>query len=435
LRFALANGIPTYGSQAVESRVKTTGLQRVGMAFLALLALSPLGLLAQGEAWGEWDAKGVAERAGYTPQAVARQEGSGWKGFIADYGADRGPMFYVLSGLIGVVVLGGAMWAVGKGLSKKDGPPAADEPPSGPPAGGGGELPDWLSGSGNARPLPDGKRKSAGGFIEKSIAGIASGAQTVVFGEEYARRAGLLQRLDPRAKVLALATLIVVAGWAHSWAGLGLLFAVSLALAVLSSLPPAAFLKRVWLTVPLVIGVVALPATLNVVTKGEALFALWPGSSLSVTREGLDVAGLLALRVGVALSFAVLLTLTTRWNELLRALRALLVPKVFVIVLSMTYRYIELLLRSAAEMLTARRSRTVGPVTHREGRRYVGGAFAALFGRSVRLADDVHAAMTSRGFTGEIRTADLWRIGVRDVAVSAVLVLVAALAVVLGKAA
>jgi cobalt ECF transporter T component CbiQ len=211
--------------------------------------------------------------------------------------------------------------------------------------------------------------------------------------------------------------------------GLGLFFAMAVGLAAASRIGVGGFLKRVWLTVPVVVGVIALPATLNVVTRGTPVLVLTQSPFVAVTREGLWVAGTLAARVGVALSFAVLLTLTTPWHELLRALRSLLVPRVFVLVLSTTYRYLELVLRSAREMLIARRSRTVGPGTSREARRYVGGAFGALFGRSMRLADEVQAAMVSRGFSGDVRTVAQPRLRLADFLLAGGLALVALVAI------
>jgi cobalt/nickel transport system permease protein len=107
----------------------------------------------------------------------------------------------------------------------------------------------------------------------------------------------------------------------------------------------------------------------------------------------------------------------------------LLVPRIFILILSMTYRYLELLLRAAREMLIARRSRTVGHGSSGEGRRYVGNSFGALFGRSLRLADEVNAAMTSRGFSGEMRTATAPRLRLADLVLAASLAAVALIAV------
>ena len=125
---------------------------------------------------------------------------------------------------------------------------------------------------------------------------------------------------------------------------------------------------------------------------------------LAITWPGLALAGLLTLRVGVAISLATLLTLTTPWNDLLRALRSLFMPRLFVSVLAMTYRYLTVLLQTAGEMFTARRSRTMGRATNAEGRSFVGRSIGTLFGKTLTLSEEVHAAMISRGFQGEMPT-------------------------------
>ena len=77
--------------------------------FLALLvALSPLGLLAEGTAWGEWGAEEIAETTdagaalGYTPEAM--NSGFQWSALLPDYTVAGLPewLAYVLSAIAGV---------------------------------------------------------------------------------------------------------------------------------------------------------------------------------------------------------------------------------------------------------------------------------------------------------------------------------------------
>jgi energy-coupling factor transporter transmembrane protein EcfT len=128
-------------------------------------------------------------------------------------------------------------------------------------------------------------------------------------------------------------------------------------------------------------------------------------------------AGLIVTRVAVSISLVVLLTLTTPWNRLLGALRALFVPRMFVLVLAMCYRYIFHLLNSVTDMYTARKARTVGRQADTgSGRAFVAASAGALFGKAHALSDEVHLAMISRGYTGEVRTLDQRRIRPADLA-------------------
>ena len=116
-----------------------------------------------------------------------------------------------------------------------------------------------------------------------------------------------------------------------------------------------------WLFVPLFTGVVVLPATLNVITHGHVVVPLgtWFGYRLGLTSQGLTAAARIVLRVAVSISLVVLVTLTTRWNELLAGLRGLFVPKLFVQVLGMAYRYTFHLLDTVDDMYVARKARMV----------------------------------------------------------------------------
>ena len=86
------------------------------------------------------------------------------------------------------------------------------------------------------------------------------------------------------------------------------------------------------------------------------------------------------------------------------ALRAFGVPRMFVNMLAMTYRYAILLMGNAADIFLARTSRTVGRSSNEHGRRFVGAGIGSLFEKTLCLSEEVHNAMVSRGFTGDMRT-------------------------------
>jgi cobalt/nickel transport system permease protein len=113
---------------------------------------------------------------------------------------------------------------------------------------------------------------------------------------------------------------------------------------------------------------------------------------------------LFVVRVGVSVSLAVLLVLTTPWADLLKSLQAIRIPQVFILVLAMTYRYIFLFLHLANGMFEARKSRVVARTSGGEQRRWISGTMGNLLNRSVKMSSDVYAAMAARGFTGTIRS-------------------------------
>ena len=111
-----------------------------------------------------------------------------------------------------------------------------------------------------------------------------------------------------------------------------------------------------------------------------------------------------------------LLTLTTPWSKLLAALRVLRVPRMFILVLGMAYRYLFHLLNSVSDMYTSRQARTVTRETDvTSGRRFVAASAGALFGKAQMLSEEVHMAMVARGYTGDARSIRSFRVRRLDV--------------------
>ncbi len=270
-----------------------------------------------------------------------------------------------------------------------------------------------------------------GSFLEKTLTGGAGLVRQVMFSEETAARPGLLQRLDARAKLVGMLLVLVAAALAHHVLTLVLVYAAILALAAASRLPLSLMVKRVWLVVPLFTAVAVLPATVSVVTPGEIVLPLWTwhGTQQGLTAQGLTTAALVVSRVGVSISLVTLLTLTTTWTRLLAALRALGVPRMFVLVVGMAYRYIFMLLAAVTDMFESRKARTLGRVRHdRTARRFVGASAGALVGKANQLSEEVHQAMVARGYRGNPRALDPFVLHSADVlavlaaAVTAVLI-------------
>ena len=176
----------------------------------------------------------------------------------------------------------------------------------------------------------------------------------------------------------------------------------TLVLAAASGLSLTFFIKRVWLFIPIFTGLVVLPATFNFITPGHIVvpFGTWFGYRVGMTSQGLTSAGLIVTRVATSISLVVLLTLTTPWNRLLAALRALSVPRMFILVLAWRTDMCSTCSNSVTDMYTARKARMVGATGDvTSGRTFVAASAGALFGKSHALAEEVHMAMVARGYT------------------------------------
>jgi cobalt ECF transporter T component CbiQ len=278
-----------------------------------------------------------------------------------------------------------------------------------------------------------GTRRKAG-FVERTIGGAAGLLRQAMFSEDAASECGLLQRLEPRVKLVALVGLLVVTAFVRHIPVLLGMYAATLALAAASQLSVSFFVKRVWLFVPIFTGIIVAPATLNVVTHGHIVVPLgsWFGHRLGLTQQGLTAAGLIVTRVATSISLVVLVTLTTSWSKLLAALRALWAPRIFILVLGMAYRYLFHLLDAVTDMYTARKARTVMREANvASGRSFVAASAGALFGKAHALSDEVHMAMVARGYRGDARSVAAIRVRRVDItfAVACALAAVAAIGI------
>ncbi|MGA2904705.1 MAG: cobalt ECF transporter T component CbiQ [Candidatus Korobacteraceae bacterium] len=202
----------------------------------------------------------------------------------------------------------------------------------------------------------------------------------------------------------------------------------ALAIALLSQVNIVTLVKRVWLVVLAFTGVIALPAIF--VTPGHPVATV---GTVTITEQGLRTAALLVLRVETAVTFTTLLVLCTPWSHVLKALRALRLPKEAITMLAMTHRYVFLLVETASQMLESRRSRTVGVLKPAEQRHMAARTAGVLLSKSVSLSNEVYLAMQSRGFRGDVQVLSDFHLTMWDYCGLLVFLLAAGIAVWTGR--
>jgi len=248
-------------------------------------------------------------------------------------------------------------------------------------------------------------------FVERSIRGALLFFKQSIFADETASLPGLLQSLDPRVKAATILLLILLALFTRSLAVLSLLYLLCLVLALLSKIRLGFFLKRTWIFIPLFSLMIAIPALFSFVSPGEPVKSM---GALCITRQGILAACFFVGRVITSVSLMVLLNMTTRHFELLKALRSFGVPQMFVMVLGITYRYIYLFVEIVENTHRAIKSRTGFRMHYRTGQNIVAWNIAHLWTRSCLLNEQVYNAMLSRGFRGEPTVLNQFQIKPRD---------------------
>ncbi len=95
---------PSFGIER-PANAREAGVVPIAGLILALVAATPLGLLATGDAWGEWATEDLVEMVGYAPVGLAN--GWEWSSLMPDYSLAGMPEWaaYVLSAVIGVALL------------------------------------------------------------------------------------------------------------------------------------------------------------------------------------------------------------------------------------------------------------------------------------------------------------------------------------------
>jgi energy-coupling factor transporter transmembrane protein EcfT len=120
------------------------------------------------------------------------------------------------------------------------------------------------------------------------------------------------------------------------------------------------------------------------------------------------------LRVINSRAAAFLVISTTPFAEVIKALKVMKVPDVFLITITLAYKYIFIFALTVYDMHLAKKSRLVGSENNANTRRWIAGRMAFLFNKSQHRCEEVFRAMQQRGFSGSISLRECRAITKRD---------------------
>ncbi len=109
-------------------------------------------------------------------------------------------------------------------------------------------------------------------FLRRTLNAFSGVFQNEFLSEKYASKAGFLQSVDPRVKLLTLLFFVIFSACVSKLVVIIALGLVAVLFAGFSGLSVSDFLRRVWLYLPTLILIVSLPAATNLVIKGQPLF-------------------------------------------------------------------------------------------------------------------------------------------------------------------
>lgn len=223
--------------------------------------------------------------------------------------------------------------------------------------------------------------------------------------DELSRKETFIHRLHPLVKLLTTVVYLiaVVSFGKYEISRLLPLVFYPVLIITFAELPLKPILKRVLLVEPLIIGIGILNPLFD-----HQVFAL---CGVEISRGWITFLSIL-IKCGLTVTAALLLIATTGMEKLGCALRMLRIPRLFVLQLLLTYRYISVLLEEVGTMLRAYSLRS--PRQKGVHHSVWGSLSGQLILRTFERAQRVYQAMSLRGFTGEYITGSQTRMKAGD---------------------
>lgn len=238
--------------------------------------------------------------------------------------------------------------------------------------------------------------------------------------ELYEPNRSFIHQLDARVKVIFTLLLIIFLNLTPpgAWPAYILFLTLTISLTIYSRLGAGFVLKRALLALPFALA--AVPLIFTGPVPREA-WSIAPDFQIFYSPTGIVRFASIACKSWISVQAAILLTATTRFPDLLNALQQLRVPKIFVAIIGLMWRYLFIIVEEVNRMQRARRSRSANAPDSRRGggslvwrSRVTGNMAGSLFLRSIERSDRVYAAMLSRGYNGEPPAGETARLSGND---------------------
>lgn len=202
------------------------------------------------------------------------------------------------------------------------------------------------------------------------------------FIDNYADLDSPLHRLNPKTKIILFLGFLLTIIFTPVDKSLIFIFYIIIAsyLFFLSRVPFRFFAARIIELIPFILLVAF---SVLFAKNGKILFLIYVVKAL------------------LAISLVLLLSCTTRFNELVKTLRAFKVPHILVNLLSFFYRYSFILEDELLRKKRAYEARSVGRIKKIKKLNVLGNIIGALFIHTYERAEKIYLAMCARGYNGD----------------------------------
>ncbi len=242
------------------------------------------------------------------------------------------------------------------------------------------------------------------------------------FIDQYSPGTTIIHRIDPRIKIISLFIFIlfVVSTPINSFLNLTLYGILILSLILISKIPLGFIFKRVLVIIPFV---VILFLFVPFFKEGVIIYDYSIGPlKIKVSYEGLQILINGVIKACLSILCMLLLISSTEFSLFLKAAERLKCPKIMVIILSFMYRYIFVVQDGLLKMWQAKEARSIG----RSGLfqiKALANMIGTLFIKTYERAENVYLAMCARGFDGNIRTIDNFKLKREDISFLLIIIL------------
>jgi len=277
------------------------------------------------------------------------------------------------------------------------------------------EIPSFLLENGRQIPLLIEKgQKIKMTFIDRTIKSTFSFIWESILQYELSLNRLGFQRLSSTGILIFFLIYIVCINLTHSLYGHLIFAALIFGLLLTTSIRLSAVYVKAIILSFLFGFLVMVPACLNIFAPGEVVLTLARFQSekkfliyhlpevVGITYEGIVLVLRMFFKVFNSVSLTFLVIYSVPFERLMKSLRLMKVPSIFILIITMSYKFIYTMALTIEEMYLALKSRWIGNFSQDKTRHIIAGRMGFLFRKSYQRYEEVYKAMISRGFTGDV---------------------------------
>lgn len=255
-------------------------------------------------------------------------------------------------------------------------------------------------------------KKSNFTFLDKTIRSSAKAVKSIYIQAENSSKSKV--NISPITKLFSLLYLVIIISLTNKLSSQLIFTAFILFLYILSGIKIWQVYRKIIIIAFFFGFLVVLPASLNIIVNGNIIFNIITLSkpyhiwiyhipqTIGFTSEGINIVMIMFFRVLNSVSLTLLVVYTTPLMGLIKSLKILRVPDSFIMIITMTYKFIFILCKTIEETYLAFMSRLMNHIKNKHIRELIAGRIFFIFKRSMNNFEHTYQAMVSRGYDGKV---------------------------------